>query len=125
MRNLDDRAPLDPLDPGSRDPGFWIRFHAAVMAQAKDELARRRMVGELTITDVVFRWRKALVPLTLVAASLAGILALDYGEPVDPLGPIALEEALVEDLNGDPIPTVLGAVAELDEVAFLSAAGGF
>jgi hypothetical protein len=83
------------------------------------------MAGEWSIAEVVFRWRKALVPLTLVAAALAGILVLEYEEPASPFSPLALEDALVAGLAGDPIPMVLERTAELDEVAFLSPAGGF
>lgn len=125
MSQFDDRVRLDPLDPGTDDPGYWIRFHGRVMARAHDELARRRMAGEWSISEVVFQWRKALVPLALVAATLAGISVLGYEDPTPPFSPIALEDALIDGLAGDPIPTVLGRTAELDEVAFLSPAGGF
>ena len=125
MNDSDDRARLEPLDPGSEDPGFWIRFHGRVMAHARNELARRQMAGEWSITEVVFQWRKTLVPVTLLAATLAGIFVLGHEEPELPLSPIALEEALMEDLAGDPIPTVLGREAQLDEVAFLTGVGGF
>ncbi len=125
MSDLDDRLQLELLDPGSEDPGFWIRFHGRVVAQARDELARRRMAVEWSIAEVVFQWRKTLVPVTLLAATLAGIFVLGREEPLPLFSPIALEEALLEDLAGDPIPTVLGRAAELDEVAFLTGAGGF
>ena len=125
MNELDDRLPLDPLDPGSHDPGFWLRFHGRVMAQAMDELARRRMAGEWSIAEVVFQWRKTLVPVTLLAATLAGIFVLGHEEPGPSVSLIALEDVLVEDLAGDPIPTVLQREVELDEVAFLTGTGGF
>jgi hypothetical protein len=125
MSDFDDRLQLELLDPGSEDPGFWIRFHGRVVAQARDELARRRMAVEWSIAEVVFQWRKTLVPVTLLAATLAGIFVLGKEEPLPLFSPIALEEALMEDWAGDPIPTVLGRAAELDEVAFLTSAGGF
>lgn len=125
MSELDARVPLESLDPGTGDPGYWIRFHGRVMAGARDELARRRMAGEWSIAEVVFQWRKTLVPLTLVAAALAGILVLGYEEPISQFSPIALEDALIQGLSGDPIPTVLERTTEFDEVAFLSPAGGF
>ncbi len=123
MSDLDDRLHLGSLDPGSGDPGYWLRFHRRVMARAGDELARRRLAGEWTIAEVVFQWRKTLVPVALLAATLAGIFVLGHEEPAPALSPIALEEALMEGLVGDPIPTVLGRTAELDEVAFLTGAG--
>lgn len=125
MSDLDDRVPLEVLDPGTVDPGYWIRFHGRVMAGARDGLARRRMAGEWSIAEVVFQWRKTLVPLALVAAALAGILVLGHEESNSPFSPVALEDALIQGLAGDPIPTVLGRTAEFDETAFLSPAGGF
>ena len=125
MSDLDDRLQLEAMDPGSQDPGFWVRFHGQVMAQARDELARRQVAGEWSVANVVFQWRKILVPMTLLAAALAGISVVGHEEPVPPVQSIALEEALLEGWSGDPIPTVLGRAAELDELAFLTGAGGF
>ena len=74
MNEMDERLPLGAMDPGSRDPGFWVRFHARVMDRARVELARRRLEVEPTIVDVVFAWRRTLIPLTLLAAG--GILLM-------------------------------------------------
>jgi len=125
MNEFDDRANLDSLDPGFEDPGFWLRYHGQVMGLARDELARRRMAGEWSIPEVVFQWRKTLVPLTLLAATLAGIFLMGLEEPASTLPPVAMEDALIEGLAVDPIPTVLERTLELDEVAFLTGAGGF
>ena len=40
---------LASLDPGHADAGYWFRFHRGVMAAASRELARRRMLGDVTI----------------------------------------------------------------------------
>lgn len=125
MNEVDDRLNLKPLDPGSGDPGFWLRFHSEALAQAREELARRRMVGDWSVAETVFQWRKALVPMTLLAAALAGVFVLGNEEPVSPLSPVALEDALVENLQGDPIPTVLGRVEEMGDMVFMASAGGF
>jgi hypothetical protein len=127
MNKSDDRMNLEALDPASTDPGFWVRFHGRVMDRAKNELTRRRMAGEWSVAEVVFQWRKPLIPLTLLAASLAGVFVMSHEEPgpVSAPTPIALEEALVQDLPGDPIPIVLATTGELDEADFLTAAGGF
>lgn len=116
---------LGPLDPGSDNPGFWIRFHARVMTLTQDELARRRAMADLSVAEVVFGWRKALVPAALLAAALAGVFVMTNEEPPGPLPPVALEEALLEDLGSEPIPTILSREMELDEVALMVAAGGF
>ena len=125
MNDLGDRVPLGPLDPGSSDPGFWVRFHSRVMEQAQPELGRRRAHMDLSIPEVVFAWRRTLVPMALMAAALAGILLLGQGQALVPLSPMALEEALTQDLLQEPIPLVLGRERELDELAFLSLAERF
>ncbi len=125
MNDSKDRMELDPLDPGWWDPGFWLRFHGRVLSDAEAELARRRIAPDMSLSEVVFRWRKPLVPLTLLAATLAGIFVMVNEEPGPLYSPVALEEALILDVEGDPIPTVLGRTAELDETAFLTSAGGF
>jgi hypothetical protein len=95
------------------------------MDQVQMELARRRLNGDPTVADTLFAWRKALVPAAVLAASLAGVFLLSHEEPRASLGPIAVEEALIEDLEGEPIPTFLGREPQLEEVAFLSSVGGF
>jgi hypothetical protein len=125
MNDLGDRLPMEALDPGASDPRFWARFHGRVMEQAQPELGRRREYLRLTIPEVVFSWRRTLVPTALMAAALAGILLLGQGEAMAPLSPIALEEALTEDLLVEPIPSILGRGDELDEPAFLHLVGGF
>lgn len=98
MNEMDERLHLETLDPGSKDPGFWLRFHSRVMHGAQAELARRRMTDELSIADVVFAWRKALVPITLLAAAMAGILLFGHQQR-PPVQMVALEEIFTEDLN--------------------------
>ncbi len=98
MSEMDEKLALDSLDPASKDPGFWLRFHHRVMADAQGELARRRMVGELSVVDVVFAWRKTLVPMALLAAALAGILLMAH-QPGPAVQVVALEDVLTEDLN--------------------------
>jgi len=118
-------VPLESLDPGTVDSGFWVRFHARVLGQAQMELARRRVNGDLSIAEVVFAWRRALVPMALVAAALAGVFLMSHEEPMALPAPIALEDALVEGLEGETIPAILGQERELEELVFLASAGGF
>jgi len=124
MSDLEKRVPLEILDPGSRDPGFWLRFHGRVMNGAKSELARRRMAGDLGVVDVLFAWRRALVPLALLAAAMAGVLLLGH-EPQPPVQLVALEEVLAEDLNLLPIHSVLTGEGGSPEALFAVVEEGF
>lgn len=98
MNRMDAHLPLESLDPGKNDPGFWLRFHGRVMVDAQTELARRRMMGGLSVADVVFAWRKALIPMALLAAALAGIFLMTQEAGLS-VQMVALEEVLTEDLN--------------------------
>jgi hypothetical protein len=124
MNEMEERIPLESLDPGSRDAGFWLRFHGRVMDSAQAELARRRMVGELGVVDVVFAWRKALVPMALLAAAMAGILMMG-SEPEESIRVVALEEVLTEDLNLFSTSGVLAGESAFQESLFALAEGGF
>jgi hypothetical protein len=124
MTDLGERIPLEPLDPGFRDPGFWVRFHTRVMRLAEGELGRRRMTNEVSVVEVMFAWRKALVPMTLMAAALAGLLLVQE-DPESSLSPVPVEEVLIGGLDGDPIPVVLAAETDLFESAILVSGEGF
>ncbi len=126
MSDIDERLELEALDPGRGDPGFWIRFHSRVLAQAQGELERRRMAQESGIADTVFAWRGILVPLTLMAAALAGILLVDWGSPVEDRSPaVALEEFLTEDLNLFSASGIFSQEGGVSEAVFAVAEEGF
>ena len=124
MNEIEERIPLDSLDPGFLDAGFWLRFQGRVMDAAQAELARRRMVGELSVVDVVFAWRKALVPMALLAAALAGIL-MTSPAPEETVRMVALEEVLTEGLNLFSTSGVLTSENAFQESLFAVADGGF
>lgn len=65
---------LAELDPGRDDPTYWLGFHRAVLSAGHQELRRRRWEGERSVTGVVSVWSRALVPLALAAAAVAGFL---------------------------------------------------
>ncbi len=120
MSDMHEKLPLELLDPGFSDPGFWSRFRARALAGAAGELARRRGEVELDVVDVVFAWRRALVPLALLAAALAGVLLVSQGEPIALPSPAALEEVLLQGVAGGPVSWEQARESELDEVAFLT-----
>ena len=98
---------LRALDPGADDPTYWFRFRSWVVESAGPELARRRLIADVTVGDVLQSWSRTLVPTALLAAAVAG-LALLRG-PVAPVevSPLGVEELLVSELGDDPIPAAL------------------
>lgn len=100
------RSALRSLDPETRDPTFWFRFHGRVMAAAARELARRRMMADLTVSDLVVSWARGLVPTAVLAAAVAALVLLQGG-PAPTLVPVGLEEELAQGIEGAPIPVVL------------------
>ena len=52
---------LEALDPARRDPNYWMRFRGAVLSAAGRELARRRLIQELTVEDVLTSWARTIV----------------------------------------------------------------
>lgn len=113
--------PLEHLDPGRSDPGYWARFQAGVMALAGPELARRRATRQPTVGDVLASWGRLLVPASVVAA--AAMASLLVPSATTPGADIAIEEALLSGFDDEPLPDVLVA-DQVDEVAFLVAIEG-
>ena len=109
---------LYQLDPASRDPNYWFRFRIWVLNGATRELARRRMIAEMTVGDVVQSWARALVPTALLAAVLAGIVLWRVGS----LPPITVEELLVSEIKGETIPVLASPARAFESVIFASEA---
>ncbi len=114
------RSPFEVLDPGSGDPGFWERFHRRVMASAGPELARRRLTQDLTVFDVLRSWGRAVVPVALMAATLAGILLVQGDSALQSAPMMTVEEFLDASLGGDPMPGVLLSEDEPEMAATLA-----
>ena len=98
---------LSVLDPATDDPNYWLRFRSWVVHAAGPELARRRLMAELTVGDVMTSWARTLVPTAVVAAALAGLL-LVRGAPTP--APIGVEELLTSEVEGQTIPTLTAPV---------------
>lgn len=97
---------LRALDPATEDPNYWLRFRSWVMESAGPELARRRILANVTVGDVLQSWSRTLVPTALLAAAVAG-LALLRGPVMPESTPLGVEELLVSELTDDPIPAAL------------------
>ena len=114
-RDMELASALELLDPERSDPGYWMRFRSRVMRLAGPELARRRLMGEPSLPDVVMSWSRAVVPAAMLAAALAGIVLLrDHAVPQP--ATVGVEELLVAGVQGSTIPAEL----ERTQVAFAS-----
>ena len=120
MTRNEPRSPFEVLDPGAGDPGFWERFHRRVMASAGPELARRRLTSDLTVFEVLRSWGRAVVPVALMAATLAGILLVQDESALQPPPMMTVEEFLDASLGGDPIPATLFSEDEPEIAATLA-----
>lgn len=105
---------LESLDPARDDANYWLRFRGQVLQQAARELARRRMVAQLTVQDVMTSWSRTLVPTALLAAAVAGIALI---RPADPM---VAEHMVVESLPVTPVE-VAPVLLSPDEAAGLVA----
>lgn len=103
---------LGALDPARTRPGYWAGFHHEVMRSARSELARRRRGVDLTVSDVVSGWSRALVPAALAAALAAFLLMRPGAEGPRPL---RLEEAL---LQGSEVSSADVSDAMVGEISF-------
>ena len=108
------------LDPAQQDPNYWFRFRSWVLSNATAELARRRLMHELTVADVMSSWARGVVSAAALAAVLAGLLLVrGADDPAPP--PVGVEELLVSEVEGETIPTLLapetnGAVSFASEI---------
>jgi len=107
---------LGLLDPAQQDPNYWFRFRTWVLSNASAELARRRLMHELTVADVMSSWARAVVSTAALAAALAGLLLVRGADASAPQ-PVGVEELLVSEVEGETIPTLL-APATNGTVAF-------
>ncbi len=114
-RDLGLASALDFLDPASRDPGFWMRFQARVLQGAGPELARRRLMADLTVGDVLTGWARALVPTAMLAAAVAALILIRMA-PAAP--PATLEDLLTAGIETLTIPEALDESAAAASVAF-------
>lgn len=107
------------LDPAMEDPNYWLRFRGWVLSGAAGELARRRLMAQLTVGDVMSSWARTLVPTAVLAAALAGMLLVRSGQAPSP-PPMVLEELLVTEIPGETVPVLLEPDGTQGVVAFAS-----
>lgn len=97
---------LELLDPVTREANYWFRFRSWVVESAGPELARRRLTARVTVADVLNSWARTVVPTAVLAAAVAGMLLVRAEALVAPQ-PIGVEELLLSEIEGLPIPVAL------------------
>jgi hypothetical protein len=116
-RDMELAEAFGSLDPASIDPNYWLRLRGWVMTGAARELARRRLMAQLTVGDVLTSWARTVVPTAVLAAALAGLLMLRSTEPAG-TDFIGLEELLVSEIPGETVPVLLTPEGTEGVVAF-------
>lgn len=110
---------LGSLDPARYEPNYWFRFHGRVMARAASELARRRMLADLTIGDVMASWWRTLVPTAVLAAAVA-VLMLARAGSGSLHQAVGVEEFLLTDIPAETVPAMLANDAQVSAAIFAS-----
>ena len=113
---------LASLDPATEAPNYWFLFRGWVMTGAAGELARRRVIAELTISDVLASWSRTLVPTALLAATIAGTMLLQARDAPSARH-VGVEELLVSEVSNETVATLLFDDDATGVVMFVS--GGF
>lgn len=117
-RDMELAEALSVLDPARVDPNYWLRFRSWVMGAAARDLARRRLMAQLTVGDVMQAWARTLVPTAIATALLAGVLLIRASSLGAPL-PLGVEDLLVSEIEGETIRDVLEA-EEAGAITFAS-----
>lgn len=115
-RDMELAEALESLDPALADPNYWLRFRGWVTSGAARELARRRLMAQLTVGDVLTSWARTVVPTAVLAAALAGLLLLRSEAPPSPL--VGVEELLVTEIPSETVPVLLTPEGTEGVVAF-------
>jgi hypothetical protein len=118
-REMDMASLLAALDPAAVDRQFWVRFHVRVLKDAAPELARRRLMIQLTVEDVMTSWARTVIPTAVLAAALAGLL-LFRGHSAPSPALVGVEELLLAEVEGTTIPGTLAADEVIAPVSFAS-----
>ena len=112
---------LRSLDPATGDANYWLRFRNWVMSDAAAELARRRLIAEMTVEDVLASWSRSVLPVAM-AAAVAAIAFIRNPEVEEaPLAiTVGVEELLVVEVPAETQPVLLSPDAAAGIVAFAS-----
>lgn len=107
-RDMELAALLGLVDPASADPNYWLRFQSWVLRAAAPELARRRLMANLTVGDVLVGWARAVVPAAVAASLVAGLLLVRSPRGAGEIASAAsVEDLLVAGMETETIPATL------------------
>ena len=125
MSQVEPRVPLEILDPGYRDPGYWQRFQNRVMEAVRPHLAYRRR-AQVTMGGVMLSWSRLILPVTVAAAVVVAVF-LSQQAPAPEVENIAgVEEVLGFPADGEePLPSFLHSDEAVDRDVILFAVEGF
>lgn len=117
MTSSDDTPPLQSLDPGPVDPGYWERFQARVMEEAAPALDRRLRGAHPTVPQLVLSWGRFVVPSAVAAATVAWMLVSQSPLPTEVVSaaPEAGAWFLFADPPSEAFPTDPVALDSLDQ----------
>ena len=118
-RDMELASILVVVDPAKADPNYWLRFQSWVMEAAAPELARRRLMADLTVGEVMTGWARAVVPTALLAAAVAALIFVQASSSGKEQAVAAsVEELLVAGMERETIPEALDAGEAEASVAF-------
>jgi hypothetical protein len=108
---------LGVLDPARSNPGYWAEFRRSAMLAAGSELARRRRLATVTVSDVVFSWSRALLPTAAMAAAVALLMVIRAARPEEGQAALTLDEILWEGID---VSSIDPATTPEVEISFAS-----
>jgi hypothetical protein len=105
-RDMELASALAFVDPATRDPNYWLRFQSWVMGGAAGELARRRLMAEVTVGEVLSGWARTVLPTAVIAALVAGLMLLKAA-PGTTTPRATVEDLLLVGVEDDAFPAAL------------------
>ena len=114
-------AALEASDPAYADTNDWFRCRSWVMTGAARELARRRVMADLTVGDVLTSWARAVVPTAVLAAVMAGIMLM-LASKLGPGLPFTRQE--IADMVGTTTETAIRVMSHLKDRGIIRSVRG-
>lgn len=124
MNNEERFEAIRNLDPAREDPGYWVGFRKQVLERAMGELARRRERVRMSVPVVLSAWSRSLIPVSLAAAIIAGIMVISERRVSEDPVPLALEELSRAETEDGPFDDVMEGTMDWAPAAFMTLVEG-